>query len=231
MFAWLILQYYPNGTASKKEEIKDWFKQNLLRKKINVIKDANRSEQEIKNDTKNIINRKVSSIESTSDLSDYSIQTDLLDNQISDKNNNTSYDFYNRKLINFDEEDKMDNQKSELIYKSVIIDEKLDKKLNKKTNENNTKELNKRFKISNLEVWIKLSRSIYYSHFFYLIYSLFNVNNAQKSDFLSVVISVQSKLFWAYIFAYLFHLLIEGAITNLTNKLIQKITIEKTHKD
>ena len=44
-------------------------------------------------------------------------------------------------------------------------------------------------------------------------------------------IGVHAKMLQSYLLAYGFHLLIEGAVTNLTNKLVQSVTISKSHKD
>ena len=120
-----------------------------------------KSENELKvKDTK----RKVSSSESTSDLSDYSLLPESTEGQ--DRNNN--FCFYDRRLIDLPEDKLLDKQLSR-----VSDDER--------------RETNKRPRKPAVQIWPKLSRSIYYSHYFYLLYSCFNVNGAQRSDFLSMV--------------------------------------------
>ena len=248
--SWLILQNYPNGQPSKREEVKAFLRKYLSgSKKANVGKDSlleklidklnknlhNVKDKKIENDDdvkksdqlkvdKIIVTRKVSSSESTSDLSDHLYVNDEQDTN-NNSNNSASFDFYNRKLIDLPEED---------VFKS---DKQIDKNIMKydSKEEANSKETSKRSSSrksnSNLMYWVKLSKSIYYSHFFYLLYSLFNVNNLQKSDLWSMLVSVHSKLFWAYMLAYPFHLLIEAPISNLTNRLIERISLEKSHKD
>lgn len=205
--SWLVLQNWPNGEPSKKEEIKAWIRAKLLGKtedKMRSPKDAqtgsnnvlerlvdklnrnvhgDESKRNSLKDEKNAT-RKVSSSESTSDLSDhvnYESFTQAEQSRTQDKNNNT-YDFYNRKLIDLPE--NVEHTKSSVERRSSD-----DSRSNDKSNDkDDTAGDNKRTRKTNsIMIWPKLSRSIYYSHFFYLIHSLFNVNKPQKSDLFSMV--------------------------------------------
>lgn len=183
--SWLILRYFPNGTPTRKDEIKAWLRRGRGQEKSSggllealverlsrnlygkeevgkAKSEASQCENELKvKDAK----RKVSSSESTSDLSDYSLLPDSSEGQ--DRNNNN---FYDRRLIDLPE------------------DRLLDKPVVGKTSDDERKETqNKRPRKPTVQIWPKLSRSIYFSHFFYLLYSCFNVNGAQRSDILSMV--------------------------------------------
>lgn len=262
LVSWLILQNYPNGEPSKKEEVKKWYKSLFCRKRNDrkeigqqnmldgLVDDLNKningsddqsndnycenyceklrskgaSQLKVYNET---AKRKISSSESTSDLSDHLNEecfAELIsDKKLQDTNNNPVFDFYDKKLINFDTEPVKKDKKTE--------DNKtnLSKKDEPKSRENK-KQDSKQTRPSSILIWIRLDRSIYYSHFFYLIYSLFNVNHAQESDLVSMMISVHCKIFWAYMLAYVFHLLIEKPISNLTHKLMQMLPIENDVK-
>lgn len=185
---WLILRYYPNGTPTRKDELKAWIRtrfrsctgpagkgsgllENLverLSRNLYGKEDGEKSKSELKvKDTPSATKRKVSSSESTSDLSDYSLLPESGDGQ--DRNNNSAFCFYDKRLIDLPED------------KQLLLG-----KQSGKTNDD--ERTNRRpAKRPTVQIWPKLSRSIYYSHFFWLLYSCFNVNGAQPSDIVSMV--------------------------------------------
>lgn len=238
---WLIYRHYPNGTPTKRDEIKAWVRKrlggglleilverinrNLYGKEAEKVEqckgeqseprehskknnrdqcnsehsksDHSNSENELKVKDTSAAKRKVSSSESTSDLSDYSLLNESSDAQ--DRNNN--FCFYDRRLIDLPEERPLDKQLSEQLplERVPLASEKpsLQKSLhkqssNEKTSDDERKETNKRPRRHTVQIWPKLSRSIYYSHFFWLLYSCFNVNAAQRSDIMSVVSKIDN---------------------------------------
>jgi hypothetical protein len=208
LISFLILQNYPNGEESKSEEVKAFIRSYLLlgkrkpkgnsllenfvdrlnsslygkkdKKEIMKSNDNAKNNQSLKIIDERNAKRKVSSSESTSDLSDHPYANDdsLELNKNQDRNNNTSHDFYCKKLINLPEENSEERK---------LIDKFDHKLLTDKLSDKEEQQLNKRIKKSNLGVWVNLSKSIYYSHFFYLLYSQFNVFSPQKSDLISLV--------------------------------------------
>ena len=189
--SWLILVYFPNGTPSRKDEMMAWLRGGRNEKSSSLLllivnrlnrslydkdegmnengKNKNELKDELKNELKvTCAKRKVSSSESTSDLSDYSLQPESSE----DRNNN--FGFYDRRLIDLPEDRLLDRQ-------LTVAESKREK-----TSEER-QEINKRPRKSVVQIWPKLSRSIYYSHYFYLLYACFNVNGPQRSDMLSMV--------------------------------------------